>query len=67
MIHREPDFLGVVRLGSSPAPSPITELDWLHTGRLRKRDNFLTVTGEGGEGMATGEQPYHTIAKSLGL
>jgi hypothetical protein len=34
--------------GCTPAPyrSPVSKLDWWHTGKLRKRDNLLT--GEGG-------------------
>ncbi len=26
-------------IGSSPTPSPVSKLDWRHTGRLRKREN----------------------------
>jgi hypothetical protein len=33
-------------------PSPVSKLDWRHTGRLRKRDNLMTVEGEGGERRA---------------
>ncbi len=36
MIYRGPDFIG------DPPPSPVSELDRRHTGRLRKRDNLLT-------------------------
>ncbi len=48
MSYREPGFLPVVWIGSSPTlsvPSPISKLDWRHTLRLRKRDNLLTGGG----------------------
>jgi hypothetical protein len=49
MIYRGPGILAVVRLGSSPTPSPpASQLDCRHTGRLRNRDNLLT--GGGGRG-----------------
>jgi hypothetical protein len=40
--------------------SNVSKLD-SHTGRLRKRDNLLTETGEG-----VGEEPNHTIARKTG-
>ncbi len=46
LIYRGPGYLAVVWFGSSP--TPVSKLDRRHTGRLRKRDNFLT--GEGGRG-----------------
>jgi hypothetical protein len=36
------------------APSPVSKLNRLHTGRLRKRDNLLTGEGGGGEGDGRG-------------
>jgi hypothetical protein len=57
MIYREPGFLGVLLYGPytppPPALSPVSKLDRRHTGRPRKRDNFLT-----GEGM--GDEPNHS-------
>jgi hypothetical protein len=44
-----------------PPPSPVNKLDRRHTGRRRKRDNFLT--NELGEG---GRDPKHTIARKSG-
>ena len=47
----------------SPYPHfPVSELDRLHIGRMRKRDNLLM--GEGEEGM--GEEPNHTTARESG-
>jgi hypothetical protein len=43
-----------------PPPYPVRKLGRRHTGRLRKKDNFLT--GEGG-----GEEPNHTTARILVL
>jgi hypothetical protein len=39
------------------SPSPVSNLDLRHTGRLRKRNNLLT-----GEGEGVGEEPNHTTA-----
>jgi hypothetical protein len=38
-------FLAVVIFGSSPTPSPVSELYRLHTGRQRKRDNLFSGWG----------------------
>jgi hypothetical protein len=45
-----------------PPPSPVSKLDWRHTGRLRKRNNLLK--GERGEGA--GVEPNHTTARKIG-
>jgi hypothetical protein len=53
MIFRGPGFLAVVFLGSSllPPPSPISNVDRRHIGRLRKGDYLLTgERGLGGRG-----------------
>jgi hypothetical protein len=47
--------------GPVPPPLPGSNIDWRHTGRLRKRDNLLT--GEGAEGV--GLEPNHTTARKL--
>jgi hypothetical protein len=51
MIYRGPGFLAVYDLDPPPSPhppSPVSKLDRRHTGRLRKRENFLTGEGTGG-------------------
>jgi hypothetical protein len=48
MVYWGPGFPSVVWFGSSPTPSPVSKLNCRHTGRLTKRDNFMT--GEGGWG-----------------
>jgi hypothetical protein len=45
-----------------PAPFPDSKLDGRHTGRLKKRDNFLT--GEGGGGGEGGAKSYD-VEKAL--
>ncbi len=42
-------------------PSSGRKLDWRHTERLRKRNNWVT-----GEGEGVGEEPDHTIARKTG-
>ncbi len=52
-----------------PPPSPISELDRRHTGRMRKKDNLLT--GEGGRGVGgaksyeDGEKTWSSINNSI--
>jgi hypothetical protein len=46
-------------------PSPVSKSDSRHTGRLRKRDNFLTGEGEGGKGVL--EEPNHSTEKKEGF
>ena len=62
MVYREPGFLAVVSFGSSPtpSPSPVSKLDRRHTGRLRKRDDLLTVKG-GGAKSDDGEKAWSSI------
>ncbi len=58
MIDRRPGFLAVVWFGSSPtlsSPPPVSKNNRRHTGRLRKRDNFLTGEGERGGGCRGAE------------
>ncbi len=43
----------------APPPFPASNHDQRHTGRLKMRDNLLTVGG-GGEGR--GKEPNHTTA-----
>ncbi len=64
MIYRGPGFLAVLLFGSSPAPSPspVSKLDWQHTGRPRKRENLMT-----GEGEGEGEEPNHTTARTSSI
>jgi hypothetical protein len=57
---------------SAPRPphprSPARKLDQTHTGRLRKRGNFLTGEGEGGGGGAQSydrEKAWSSINHSL--
>ncbi len=45
-----------------PPPTPVSNLDGRHTGRLRKRDNLMT--GELGKG--TMEEPNHMTARKPG-
>ncbi len=63
MIYRGPGSLVVVCLARHPPPppSPVSKFDRRrrHTGRLRKRDNWLT--GEGGRGLL--EEPNHKTAR----
>jgi hypothetical protein len=68
IIYREPGFLAVVLFDSFPPPSPVSKLDRRHTGRLLKRDNFLTGEGEGvGEGAKSydGEKAWSSIFESF--
>jgi hypothetical protein len=44
-----------------PPPSPVSKLEQRHTGRLRKRDNLLTVEEE-----KVGEEPFHTTTRKPG-
>ncbi len=53
--------VSVVALHPPPLPSPVSKLDRWHTGRLRKRDKFLTGVREG-----KGEEPNHTTARKPG-
>jgi hypothetical protein len=48
---------------STPPPSPVSKLDWRHTGRLRKRDNTLLP----GEGEGAGKEMNHSAARKPGL
>ncbi len=51
-------------LAPRPAPptSLVTKLDQRHTGRLRKKDKFLT----GGGGSGVDEVPNHTTEREPG-
>ncbi len=54
MYYRRQAFLAILWFGSSSHPPhpPFSKIDRRHTGRLKKRDNFLTGEGEGVEGGA---------------
>jgi hypothetical protein len=47
---------------STPPPSPVSKLDWRHTGRLRRRDNTLLP----GEGEGAGKEMNHSAARKPG-
>ncbi len=61
MIYRGPGFLSVVWFGSSPHPlnppptSPVSKLDWRHTGRLKKERQLADGWGGG-----WGAESYHS-------
>ncbi len=62
MVYRGLGFLEVVRFGSSPTPSPVSITStWRHTGRLRKRDNFVRGEGERGCGRSRIMRPQESL------
>ncbi len=65
MIYRGPGFLAVVWFGSSPSPFPVCQFDWRHTGRLRKRENFLTRVGEGWGEEPNSEKAWFSVNGSV--
>ncbi len=58
MLHRGPGFLAAVWFGSSPSFSPLSicNRDRRYTGRPRKRDNLLMLTGDRGGGGGRGAE-----------
>ncbi len=62
-IYGGPGLFAVVWFGSylPLSPYPACKLNGRHTGRLRKRDNFLTEKGRGGA-----EEPNHTTSRKPG-
>jgi hypothetical protein len=68
MIYSGPGFLAVV-FGSYPHPHPVPHTKFAqHTGRLRKRDNFLTgkwVGGGGGAKSYDGQKAWSSINRSI--
>ncbi len=61
MIHRGPGFLAV-EWRATPL-SPVSKLDWRHTGRHRKRDGLLT--GGGGAKSYDGEKASSSTNQSI--
>ncbi len=64
MIYIGPGFLPSTDMAPTPSLSPVNKLDRRNTGRLRKRDNWLT--GDGGGRTRVGEEPNHAAARKLG-
>jgi hypothetical protein len=56
----------MIRLLTHPLPpsSPVSKMDWRHTGRLRKRERDKLLTGEGEKEVD--EEPNHRIKRNPG-